>query len=223
MLVIFGANGRTGIEVVREAMRRGIPLRCIARNDRDVDQLNRTVPITDVSFANADHASSLGPVLEGATSVISCIDPRTAGPNSQQYGRRASANIVEAATKSGAEAILHVTVMGAFRWSRAKLNRASFHLDENVRRCDGPWALLRISCYIDEIIEAHVWPPDGGRPYEFLSSSRYAPISRAEAGKAILDHLSVMTPGRAPCIGGAATYSGEALNLLVAPCLRDTR
>ncbi len=191
MLVIFGANGRTGIEVVREAKRRGMTLRCVARSDRDVDQLNRTVPITDVSFANADHASSLGTVLDGATSVISCIDPRTAGPNSQQYTHQASANIVRAATSAGVEAILHVTVMGAFRWSRAKLNRASFHLDEHVRRCEGPWGLLRISCYIDEIIEAHVWPPDGGRPYAFLDSSRYAPISRSDAAKGILDHLEV--------------------------------
>lgn len=223
MLVIFGANGRTGIEVVREARHRGMPVRSIARSDRDVDQLNRVVPITDVCFANADHPNSLGPVLDGATRVISCIDPRTAGPNSPQYKRKAAANIVKAATIAGVEATLHVTVMGAFRWSRARLNRASFHLDEHVRCCTGPWGLLRVSCYIDEIIEAHVWPPDGGRPFPFLHSSRYAPITRQDAARAILDHVSGLTPGRAPCMGGPVAYSGEALNRLVAPRLRDSR
>ena len=223
MLVVFGANGRTGSEVVKEAIRRGIEVRAIARSDRDVSRLNKALPIRCVSYADADHPASLGAVLQGATQIISCIDPRTAGPDAPLYGKHAAANIVRAATSAGATGILHVTVMGAFRWSPARLNRMSFHLDERVRSLAGPWGLLRISCYFDEIIEGHVWPPDGGAPHVFRSASRYAPVSRTEAARSILDHLVTLVPGRAPCMGGAHAYSGEALNRMVRPLVRNTR
>ncbi len=223
MLVVFGANGRTGSEVVKEAIRRGLEVRAIARSDRDVSRLNKALPIQCVSFADADQPASLGAVLCGATRVISCIDPRTAGPDAPLYKKHAAANIIRAATAAGATGILHVTVMGAFRWSPSRFNRMSFHLDERVRSADGPWGLLRISCYLDEIIEGHVWPPDGGAPYLFRSASRYAPASRTEVARSILDHLDSFVPGRAPCIGGAQTYSGEELNALIRPLVRNTR
>ena len=155
--------------------------------------------------------------------MISCIDPRTAGPDAPLYGKNAAANIIQAATAAGATGILHVTVMGAFRWSPSRLNRMSFHLDERVRSAAGPWGLLRISCYFDEIIEGHVWPPDGGAPYVFRSASRYAPVSRTEVARSILDHLDTLVPGRAPCMGGAHAYSGEELNTLIRPLVHNTR
>ena len=209
--------------MVSEAIRRGLEVRAIARSDRDVSRLNKALPIRCVSYADADHPASLGAVLKGATRVISCIDPRTAGPDSPLYGKHAASNIIRAATAVGVTGILHVTVMGAFRWSPSRLNRMSFHLDERVRSAAGPWGLLRISCYFDEIIEGHVWPPDGGAPYVFRSASRYAPASRTEVARSILDQLDTLVPGRAPCMGGGHAYSGEELNTLIRPLIRDTR
>ena len=51
--------------------------------------------------------------------------------------------------------ILQLSVMGSFRWSPNILNRQSFHLDLAVRRSKVPWTMLRVSCYHDEIIDAH--------------------------------------------------------------------
>jgi len=39
MIVVFGANGKTGIEVVKEALRRGFEVRPVAKNDHDTHRL----------------------------------------------------------------------------------------------------------------------------------------------------------------------------------------
>ncbi len=215
MLVVVGANGRTGLQVVTEARRRGLPVRAVVRDDRDVDRLGGVIDVQNTSYANADHAESLPAVLEGATDVICCIDPRTQGPNSPIYKGVAAEHVVRAATAAGARRILHLSVMGAFRWSYARLNRQAFALEGGVRNCDAPWSILRMSAAFDEVIEAHVRPPDGGRPHPLHPSSRYAPLSRREAGCAALDYLDRMKPGRAQCMGGPQIYTGPELARLI--------
>ncbi len=219
MLVVVGANGRTGVQVVAEAQRRGLSVRAVVRDDRDIDRLGGVIDVQHTSYANPDHAEALPSVLQGATDVIVCIDPRTQGPDSPIYQGLAAEQVVTAAAAAGARRIVHLSVMGAFRWSYARLNRKAFYLEGGVRNCDAPWAILRVSCTFDEVLEAHVAPPDGGRPGPFHPSSRYAPLSRRDAGRAAIDFLERMSPGRAQCIGGPRVYTGPELGALVAPHL----
>ena len=43
MLVVVGANGRTGIEVVKEALRRGRAVRAVVRDDRDARRMTSSM------------------------------------------------------------------------------------------------------------------------------------------------------------------------------------
>ncbi len=217
MLVVVGANGRTGVEVVQEAVRRGLEVLAVVRDDRDVHRLGGVIDVLKTSYADPDHPDSLRAVFQGASAIISCIDPRTQGPHSPSYGGNAAENIVKAAAEAGAQKILHLSVMGAFRWSYARLNRSAFYLEGGVRNCAAPWTILRISCTFDEVLEAYVQPPDNGRPHAFHPSSRYAPMSRRDAGVAAVDYLDRMKPGRAQCVGGPRVYTGPELARTVAP------
>jgi len=218
MLVIFGANGRTGVEVVREALRQGIPVRPIVRDDRDGRGLDKVIDVSAVSYADPDHPESLGAVLHGATQVVSCIDARTAGHGCPTYGDLAGVNILQASADAGASCILHLGVVGAYRWSPNPLNRRGFHVDKHVRqRKYLPWTMLRVSCYADEIIEGHVRPPDGRRPHRITDSSRYTPISRADVARMVINHLPELVPGRTLYAGGPETFSGQELRAMLAP------
>ncbi len=222
MLVLFGANGRTGVEVLREARRRGLAVRPVIRDDRDSERIDGVVDVRDIHYADPEHPGSLGPALEGATRVVSCIDPRTAGPGAPMYTGAAATNIVMAADAADVEITLWVSVMGAYRWSYAKLNRKSFALESGVRVCPAAWAILRISCYVDEVMEGHVRPPDGGKPYDFKDASRYAPTSRADGAAMILDFLDRCESGRAQCAGGPQVYTGPELMRLIGPHRRGS-
>ena len=202
MLVIIGANGRTGVEVLRLAEARGLDVRPVVRDDRDIGRIRGLADVQKLCYADPTVPAALAAVFEGASRVISCIDSRTSGPGSIIYGGTAAENIVNAARNAGAEKILHVSVMGAYRWSYHRLNRRAFYLEGGVRNCDAPWAIARMSCYHDEVVEGHVTPPDGGRPHRFKSAGRYSPISRLDAARAVLDYLERMVPGRAQALGG---------------------
>jgi hypothetical protein len=115
----------------------------------------------------------------------------------------------------GMEKILHMSVMGAYRWSPNPLNRQSFHLDIHVRRLKVPWTMLRISCYHDEIIDSHVRPPDGGSPHPIRSSARYSPVSRRDTAKVVLNILPSLIPNRTWLLGGPKVYNGKALEAAI--------
>jgi uncharacterized protein YbjT (DUF2867 family) len=217
MLVIFGANGMTGIELVREAILKGIPVKPVARNDHDTHRLEDLVDVNDISFADANHPESIKAILHDATSVISCMDARTAGYGSPVYHPEAAANVVRCASEMGIKKILHMSVMGAYRWSPNPLNRHSFHLDIHVRRLKVPWTMLRISCYHDEIIDSHVRPPDGGSPHQIKSSARYSPVSRRDTAKVVLNILPTLIPNRTWLLGGPIVYAGKALENAIKP------
>ena len=217
MLVVVGANGRTGVEIVLEALRRGRTVLAVARDDRDATNLDDIIDVQQISYADPDHFASLAPVLEGASEVIICIDPRTSGPGAPIYSDAAAPNVVRAAKDAGAKAILYMSVMGAFRWSHNKLNRRAFHLDRGVRAEDAPWSVMRVSTYIDEIIDGHVRPPDGKRPHSIKVSSRYSPVSRRDVAAMALDYLSQAVAGRQVCVGGPEVFTGVALEAKLKP------
>ena len=52
MLVVVGANGRTGIEVVKEALRRGRQVRAVVRDDRDARNLDDVIDVQHISYAD---------------------------------------------------------------------------------------------------------------------------------------------------------------------------
>jgi uncharacterized protein YbjT (DUF2867 family) len=217
MLVVIGANGRSGVALVKEALRRGVAVRPVVRDDGDARNLEGLLDVNEICYADADQPASLPPVLEGAGVVVSCLDPRTAGHGAPPYTPKAAVNILHAAAALGVHHLVHLSVMGAYRWSSSALNRRSFHMDKFLKR-EGPtqpWSLMRISCYHDELIEGHIQPPDGGSPHPIKHSSRFTPISRADMARALLDILPDLVPGRMLQIGGPEVLSGEALNQIV--------
>ena len=218
LLVVFGANGRTGREVVAEALRQGWTVRAVVRDDLDGRGLDRVIGVERIAYADADHPAALPPVLVGATHVVIAINARTAGPGCPRYSDAAAAHIVRAAVAGGCDRILHLSVVGSFRWSPHPLNRRSFRLDREVRLLkDLPWSMIRVSCYFDEVIDGHVRPPDGGRPHAILDSARYSPISRRDVARMLVDHLPDLKPNRTMYMGGPQTWVGTELRALVGP------
>jgi len=216
MLVVVGANGRTGSEVLRLAMEQGRDVRPVVRDDRDVDALHGWADVQALAYADPTHIDALRAVLDGATEVINCIEARCTGPGATIYEGRAAENVVRASHEAGAERILHMSVMGAYRWSYAMLNRRAFYLEGGVRSCDAPWAILRVSCTFDEVIEGHVRPPDGLKPHGFKPSSRYAPMARQDVARVALAYLERFELRRSRAVGGPRVYTGEDMTRLVA-------
>lgn len=217
MLVVFGANGRTGVELVREAVARGIPCRPVVRDDRDARNLAGVVDVNAIAYADADHPAALPYVLEDAKTVIIALEPRTAGYGAPTYSKDCAANVLRAATEAGVPQVVHLSCVGAFRWSPHAINREAFRVDREVRVLrDLPWSMFRVSCYHDEVLEGHVVPPDGGLPNRILTSSRYSPMHRKDTARIVLDTLPHLERIRTFYIGGPEVFTGDQLEALCA-------
>ena len=132
--------------------------------------------------------------VQDATCIVSCIDSRTTGYGAPEYTPDAGANIIEVASQHNVTKMLHVSVMGGYRWSPTHSTDRLSHMDIRIRRLKVPWTMLRVSCYHDEIEDGHVRPPDGGKPHPFHPSSRYSPVSRADTGRVICNLLPDLIP-----------------------------
>jgi len=214
-LGVVGANGRLGVALIDSASASGLTARPIVRDDRDQALVGERFGASEMYYADPSHEEALVPVLEGLTHVIAAVEPRAAGPGSPIHSAAAGAALVNAARRSGVKRLLFVSVMGAFRWSSHPLCRRAHRLEESLRTADGPWAVARVSAYVDELIEGHIRPPDGGAVRPLDPSGRYSPLSRAEAARLLLRMVQRVEPHRSQAIGGLDTYSTAQLRSLL--------
>ena len=214
-LGVVGANGRLGIALIDSAAASGLAARPIVRDDRDQALVGERFGASEMYYADPVHEEALVPVFEGLTHVIAAVEPRALGPGSPIHSAAAGAALVNAARRSGVKRLLFVSVMGAFRWSPHPLCRRAHRLEQSLRTADGPWAVARVSAYVDELVEGHIRPPDGGAVRRLAASGRYSPLSRAEAARLLLSMVQRVELHRSQAMGGLDTYSAAQLRALL--------
>lgn len=219
-LAVVGSNGLTGFHVVRAALQQGLEVIPVARDERDQERVAPLFPSGQVRFADPTAPSALRAALDGATHLVCSLDPRGQGPGCPWYPFEAAPNVVEAAVAVGIEKMLMVSVVGAWRWAPTVLNRRAFQMDKRTRLVKGPWTLVRVSCYHDEVLEGHVRPPDGRRPHPVPSNGQYSPISRQDAGRCLLNLLLTQPSNRLYTMGGPRLYTSAELQAAIAPYIR---
>ena len=73
-VTVFGANGRIGSHVVRQALDRGFTVTAVARHPIHPDLRHRALEVTTVP--TLDDIDALAPVVRGSAAVLSCVGPR---------------------------------------------------------------------------------------------------------------------------------------------------
>lgn len=223
MLVVFGAGGRCGLALVRAALRAGLPVRPVVRDDREARALDRVIDVNDVRYADPAHEGSVDQALAGGTALVSALDARCFGHGAPRLDDGASRRVLERAHRLGMAPLVHLCVVGAYRWSPHPLNRRSFRSDRQIRLATHlPWTAIRVSCFHDELIEGHLRPPDGGAPHPVPDSARISPICRAELAERLIARLPSLPRNRTLYVGGPAVWTAEQLRALcpTRPALR---
>lgn len=156
-LTIFGATGRTGTHLVRQALDEGHNVTAVLR-----DPARLGVPAHErlrVITADLADPASIGPAVEGADAVLSALGPRGRGPSTIcEVGTR---SIIEAMGKTGVRRLVVCSAAGAFpdagdgpvtRYVAKPLvlNRILKHTfadlrraEKEVRACDLDWTIVR--------------------------------------------------------------------------------
>lgn len=224
MLVVFGAGGRCGQAVVRAALRAGLAVRPVVRDDREARALDRIIDVNHVRYADPAHIGSVDQAMAGGTALVTALDARCWGHGAERLDDGAGRRVLERAHALGMAPLVHLCVVGAYRWSPHPLNRRSFRGDRQIRLATTlPWTAIRVSCFHDELIDGHLRPPDGRAPHPVPDSARLSPLCRDELAAGLVARLGDLPRNRTLYVGGPEVWTAEALRALVPPSARLAR
>jgi uncharacterized protein YbjT (DUF2867 family) len=201
MIVVMGATGQAGSEVVRALVARGERVRAFVRDPGPA----RHKLGADVELAVGDLADprSVRVALDGAgTLFLSCADdPRRVGWET---------GAIDAAVAAGVRRVVKLSAVGAAPGSPVAFWDWHGQVEQHLRASGTGWVILRSSWYMSNLLAAAAQVAAEGRLYAPAGQARIAMIDPRDVGAAAAAVLC--SPGH----GASAGHEGQTY-LLTGP------
>ena len=181
MIVVTGATGQAGSEVVRALAARGDRVRAFVR---DPGTARRKLG-EDVELAAGDLADprSVRAALDGADALfLSCAD------DPRRVGWETSA--IDAAVAAGVRRVVKLSAVGAEPGSPVAFWDWHGQVEEHLRASGTGWVILRSSWYMSNLLGAAAQVAAEGRLYAPAGQARVAMIDPRDVGAAAAAVLS---------------------------------
>ncbi len=183
LILVTGATGKTGANVVEQLIERGFPVRALARSRDDrskkLERLGAEVVLGD--FLNLQ---SIRSAMKGVSRVFFCYPPQ---------GDRlveATANVAVAARDEGVEALVNLSQISARENSESPLARHHW-LSENIFDWADIGAVHVRATFFAEMlyILGGKTIPAEGKLYLPYGSQRHAPVAAADIARVVVGVL----------------------------------
>ena len=201
MIVVTGASGNAGSQVVRALAARGERVRAFVRDPGRARQvLGEDAELAVGDFADA---ASVRAALEGADALLlSCADdPRRVGWETAA---------IDAAVAAGVRRIVKLSAAAAEPGSPVAFWDWHGQVEQYLRSCGTGWVILRASWYMSNVLAAASGVAAEGRLYAPAGKARIAMIDPRDVGAAAAAVLC--SPGH----GASAGHEGQTY-LLTGP------
>lgn len=145
---LTGATGFVGRSLVRELLRRGWTVRCLAR---DADKARRTLPADGVEVIRGDvfERAAMEELADGAGAMIHLIgirrERRREGVTFERMHVDATARALEAAGGAGVRRYLHMSALGTRPGGASEYHRTKWRAEGLVRDSGLDWTIFRPS------------------------------------------------------------------------------
>lgn len=215
-VLVAGATGTLGPEVVRELHARGFRVRVLTRSR---DRAERLLPYVDeISVGDALQPDMLAPALEGVQMVISCVGAPIDFSLAHRRGyldvdTLANGNLIEAARRAGATRFVYVAVHTQSGYAETAYIRAHEIVVDHLRRSSLEFAVVRptgifpiFAPMVEMARRGLVWFPGDGR-------ARTNPVHPADVARACVDAL-IVPSGTSISVGGPDVLTREQIGLL---------
>lgn len=145
MVIVTGASGRTGGEVVRLLSSRGIRVRALVRDPARAKGLNG--PGVEVVVADLTRPSTLDPAFRGADKLflVSSPDPEV---------EKLHGNAIDAAKRTGVRHVVRLSARGASQTTPLALLRVHGEVDESLSRSGLSFTILRPDSFFQNTLMA---------------------------------------------------------------------
>jgi NADH dehydrogenase len=151
MIVITGATGFIGREVVKEALAEGHRVRAIVRDLREAKRFDTTENV-ELFHGNVLSAESLAGAFDRAKAVIHLVGIINEWKENtfQRAHVEATRNVVDGAKKAGVKRYIHMSALGAREGAASRYHQTKWAAEEYVRKSGLAWTIFRPSLVYGE-------------------------------------------------------------------------
>jgi uncharacterized protein YbjT (DUF2867 family) len=142
MILITGATGTNGTEIIRQLSGTGVKVRALARNPNKATAV--LGPGVEIATGDFGDPASLARAMAGVEKVFLL-------PPADPQQVTLEANVVEAAKAAGVKHLVKLSVVLAAADAPSELLRRHCQAEENIRRSGMPFTFLRPNMFMQEI------------------------------------------------------------------------
>ena len=167
MILVTGAAGTTGSEVVRLLAAKGVRVRALVRNPDKAKLFHG--PGVEVVVADLEKPATLDPVLKGVDKVylVSSPDPRVG----LLHG-----NLIESAKRAGVKQIVRLSALGAATNSPSQILKWHGEVDERLSRSGLSFVILRPHSFMQNLLASRASIQSEGKLYAPMKEGKISPI-----------------------------------------------
>lgn len=222
MILVTGASGFVGRNVIREAQKERRPVRALVRSAQKAKLLIQAG--AEVFYGDITDKASLGKAVAGVEAVINLVGiiKEKRGQTFEKVHVEGTKNLVEAAKKAGVKKFIHNSFIGAGPNPKSRYFTSKGESEEIVKKSGIPWTIFRCS-YIygpDDLIFNTIAKIIRRSPvFPIIGSGKYKlqPIYVSDLISCFFKSLEIEeTSGKIYEAGGPEVFSyEEAIDLLM--------
>ena len=148
MILVAGATGTLGTEVVRRLADRGEPVRVLTRDPARAAHLPETV---EILAGDLGDRAAVAEAVAGCASVVSAVHgfAGPGKPSPEAIDRDANRALIRAAAAAGVGHLVLVSVLDAAPDHPMSLHRAKHAAEQALRASGLPWTIIRPAAYLE--------------------------------------------------------------------------
>jgi uncharacterized protein YbjT (DUF2867 family) len=148
LLLLTGANGRTGRAILAAMKEQGVPVRAFIRSKAQGDELT-ALGARDIAVGDMQDQASIAAAMEGVTKVLHI------GPPMHPEEVAITENFIRAAQTAGADHFIYYSVMHPLRRD-VRHHRLKLDAEEMLVGSGLPYTIVQPSRYMQHL--APIWP-----------------------------------------------------------------
>lgn len=143
MILVTGATGKVGSEVVKQLAARGAPVRALVRSPEKARAI--AAPGVEIARGDLGDPGSLGAAMEGVEALFLLTPP---DPRQVEWQH----NAIEAAKRAGVRHVVKLSAIGASEHAPVQLGRWHWQTEEELKASGLGWTILQPGFFMQNFL-----------------------------------------------------------------------